>query len=245
MGVEEKIVKVSEAPHYLKMLVYGEPGVGKTVFSSTAPKPLIIDAEGGTLSIAKKKDVFTYRIDDFSELSEIFVYLRKNEHKFETVVLDTITEIQKRSMDKILKEAIALDPNRDPDVAILRDWGKNTEQVRKVIRAFRDLEMHVIFIALADSVRDETDGSLKVQPSLTPRLVNDICAYVDVVGYLFVQEKEEGKGKKKLLRRMLFHPIGKYVAKDRSGKLPLVLDEPSFPKILKIVLGGEESENKG
>ena len=44
-----KIIKSTDPQSKPKiiMLVYGQGGVGKTTFSSTAPKPLLIDCENG------------------------------------------------------------------------------------------------------------------------------------------------------------------------------------------------------
>ena len=35
----------------IKMLVYGDPGVGKTVFSCSGDKTIFVDVEGGSLSV--------------------------------------------------------------------------------------------------------------------------------------------------------------------------------------------------
>ena len=38
----------------LKVLVYGQAGAGKTTLIKTLPKPLILSAEGGLLSLRKE-----------------------------------------------------------------------------------------------------------------------------------------------------------------------------------------------
>lgn len=225
-----EITKVVEIPQYLKMLVYGGPGVGKTVFSSTAPNVLFCDAEAGVLSIANK-DIDMVKITNFSQTISIYEFLLADNHKYEAVVLDSLTEIQLKSMDVVLKYEYSKNPNRDPDIPTLKDWGKSTEQIRKMVRAFRDLPMHVIFVCLSTDVKDELTGALYTKPALPGKLSDRVCGYVDIIGYLDIRKDTDGKP----IRKMLFQPYSNVVAKDRSGKLPLVMENPTFPKILKII----------
>ncbi len=234
MGFE--IRKSSLDVKALNILIYGNPGVGKTTFASTAPRPLFIDCEGGLLSIAEKEVDFvriTAEGEVYQTLYDIFTYLKDEKHKYETVVLDHLTELQKLIMDEQLREAVNDNPNREADVAYMQDWNINTQRMRKIIRAFRDLPIHTIFIAQLGELKDEQEGAIFFSPALTPRLSTDVMAYTDIIGYLFTQETGE-----ELKRRLLIQPYGKYKAKDRSGKLGQIIDDPTFSKILKKIKGG-------
>lgn len=234
--LQSRIASIEEIPVTAKVLLYSDPGVGKTTAAALSPKPLIINCEGGTLCLNKfkdfhkKLDIKTFRPDSIKELQEIFWYLKSGQHDRQTVVLDSLSEIQRMSMDEILS-----DPKRDDkfdrDTPILQDYGKNTQQLRKLVRAFRDLPMNVVFTCLASERKDETDGSVKVMPDLTPKLAADVMGYVDVVGYMFVSEE---KG----VRKLLTQPKGKYLAKDRSGKLGTGLLEPTMFHVFNKITDG-------
>lgn len=234
--LQNRIANIEEIPVTAKVLLYSDPGVGKTTAAALSPKPLIINCEGGTLCLNKfkdfhkKLDIQTFRPDSIKELQEIFWYLKSGQHDRQTVVLDSLSEIQRMSMDEILA-----DPKRDDkfdrDTPILQDYGKNTQQLRKLVRAFRDLPMNVVFTCLASERKDETDGSVKVMPDLTPKLASDVMGYVDVVGYMFVSEE---KG----VRKLLTQPKGKYMAKDRSGKLGTGLLEPTMFHVFNKITDG-------
>ena len=77
-----KIQFPHEEKKYIKMLVYGDFGVGKTFFVGTAQdvkemqNVLNIDAEGGNKVLAVRGDIPSIRVKKFSELSAIFEYLR-------------------------------------------------------------------------------------------------------------------------------------------------------------------------
>lgn len=235
--LKNRITDIEKIPVTAKVLIYSDPGVGKTTAAALSPKPLIINCEGGTLCLNKFKkyydelDIKTFRPQSIQELQEVFWYLKSGNHDRQTVVLDSLSEIQRMSMDEIL-----LDPSRDSkydrDTPILQDYGKNTQQMRRLVRTFRDLRMNVVFTCLAQERKDENDGTVRVMPDLTPKLATDVMGYVDVVGYMFVSGENS-------TRKMLVQPKGKYLAKDRSGKLGVGLTEPTMFEVFNRITDGQ------
>ena len=67
-----KIQKASElAGKKLTILVYGDPGVGKTTFAVSAIAPVIADAESGATYIGSHyPDVDVARIIDWGDMQE-------------------------------------------------------------------------------------------------------------------------------------------------------------------------------
>jgi phage nucleotide-binding protein len=225
-----KINKIEETPKFLKMIIYGESGVGKTVFASTAPNCLFIDAEAGTMSI-RDAGVDVASVTKFHELLDIFEYLKHEKHNYKSVVIDSLTEMMRKSMDEVMVVSAAKNPSQDIEIPAQRDWGKNIEQTRKMIRAFRDLPMNVIFTCLTRETTDETTGVVTIRPALSGKLSIEAPGYIDVLGYLYTQSEKEDK----IVRRLLVQPRGKYVAKDRTGKLGIVIDNPTYGKIEKLM----------
>lgn len=229
--------KLSEKPKFIKMLVYGKPGVGKTIFSSSAPSPILVDIERGTLSLQnedlKKKgivpeDIDVFPIEEFIQMNDVFEYLKDGNHSFKTVIIDSLTSLQQRSMDTIMEEGTSKKPEKDPDLSTQNDWGVNTAQIKKVIRYFRNLPMNVIFTCLAKDYTNE-EGVILTSPAISPSILDVACAYTDIVGYMFTAGKEAET------RAMLFQPTERYYAKDRSGKLGKTMVDPSFSKVLEII----------
>lgn len=230
-----KITKLTEKPQYVKIIVYGRTGVGKTRFAATAPDVLFIDAEAGTLSIADKPiDVVT--IQDFNQLDEVFDFLLKGDHKYKSVVIDSLTEVQLKCMDNIIKSEVEKKPDRDPDVPTQQNWGKSFNQIRKLIRKFRDLPMNVIFVCEAKDNKDEETGIIYTVPALPGQLANKIPGYMDIVGYMDLRKDSEGN----LIEKMLFRAVDRKDGKDRSGKLPMAMENPTFKKILNFVFKKEK-----
>jgi hypothetical protein len=101
-----------------------------------------------------------------------------------------------------------------------RAYGEVIEVMIKTMRRFRDLPMHVVFIAKQSRERDEKTGMFHYQAMMVgAKLPTQIPYFFDEVLVLrtFDDENEEGKT---VTSRWLQTKLGQnYIAKDRSGKL--------------------------
>ena len=238
-----RVQPVAERIAYLNFLVYGEPGVGKTVLAGSSAEVsemapvLILDVEGGTFSIRDRNpEVDVVRVQTWNDMQKVYDGLVKGELVYKTVVLDSLTEIQKFSMGLIMEKLVKDDPERDPDVPGMREWGKNIEQIRRLVRAFRDLPMNTIFTALSVSTRDPRTGLDKIRPGLSGKLSGEVAGFVDIVGYMYVKSIDG-----ELQRLLLTAATDTQVAKDRSAKLPPVVQNPTLPTIYQSIFGGNET----
>src|SRR5660397_226942 len=161
---------------YAKVVVYGPPGAGKTTFGATFPDALILSAESGLLSI-RDKDIDTWTIDKWEDLEEAFGFLRRGEHEYKTVVLDSLTEVQKKLNEHIIRKFPG--KRRDyEDLMSMSDWGYSIDRLRKMCRAFRDLPMNVIFITLAVDVVVEEE--LMTKPALSGKTLSDELSLIHI-----------------------------------------------------------------
>jgi len=122
--------------------------------------------------------------------------------------------------------------------ATLPDYGSNTNQMRKLVRAFRDLPMNVIFTALEKEVKDDTTGELYTRPALTDKLSEDVYSYVDIVGYYYTRQNKDDESK--LDRILQVQPFKNRTAKDRSGRLGNGVMNPTFKRIMSLITGTEQ-----
>lgn len=248
------VTTVAERIDFAKLLIYGSPGAGKTMLAGSAAEVeamspvLFIDIEGGTKTIRNLwPEVEVVRVQAtynsqgqltataWKKLQAVYEDLRKGV-KWKTVVVDSLSEAAKVSMYSVMENAVRDAANkgqrdRDPDIPELRDWGKSGEQIRRFVRSFRDLPCHVIFTCLAADDKDQQSGTVTVKPALSGKLRDEIPAYLDEVLYLYV--KADNKG---VTRKILSEPTAKYVAKDRSGRLPTTVDDPTMAKLAEAIL---------
>lgn len=227
------VTKVSEQSPYFNMLIYGESGSGKTTMAGSSDeipemrRVLFIDVEGGTLSLRHAyPNVETVRVRSWNEMQEVYNELYLGNHEYTTIVVDSLTETQKLSMDKIMRKLVEEYEERDGDVPGIREWNINIEQTRKFVRAFRDLPVNTIFTSLVKTDKNMRTGALKRKPSLSGKVADEVSGFLDIVTYLYVKEVD-GVNK----RMLLCGQTEDTVAKDRTAKLKTIIEDPSMSSI--------------
>lgn len=246
--VEERMLaglpvrKVEERSSFYKILVYGDSGTGKTTLAGSADavpemRPvLFIDIEGGTESLKHSyPEVDTVRVLNWKDMQNVYNELYEGGHGYRTIVLDSLTEIQKFNMYNIMQDVVQKRPELDADVPSMREWGKNLEQIRRLVRGFRDLDMHTIFTALNKTDKDQKTGIMTMKPSLSGKLADEIPAFLDVVMYYYVKEMTGADGETEFRRLLLTQKTDAQVAKDRTGRLPQIIENPSMLEIHKLM----------
>jgi hypothetical protein len=221
---------VSQKAPLVNMLVYGQSGIGKTQLcgsSDAVPemrRVLLVDVEGGTLTLRDTyPDVETIRVKSWTDMQKVYDELYTGRHEFSTIVIDSLTEVQKMSMDNVMRKLVEEHEERDADVPGLREWNINLEQTRKFVRAFRDLPVNTIFTALEKTEKNNRTGNIRRKPSLSGKLADEVAGFLDIVVYYFAKEVE-GENR----RVLLCGQTEDTVAKDRSNNLDLSILEPTM-----------------
>lgn len=232
---------VQERSQYYNILIYGDSGTGKTTLAGSADavpsmRPvLFVDIEGGTASLQHSyPEVETVRVTTWKEMQEVYNALHDGDHGYKTVVLDSLTEIQKFNMYSIMGEVMQKRPDLDPDVPSMREWGKNLEQIRRMVRGFRDLDMHTIFTSLNKTEKDQKTGLTTMKPSLSGKMADEVAAFLDIVVYYYVKQIGDGDDAE-FKRLLLTQKTDSQVAKDRSGRLPMIIENPTMAEIHKLM----------
>lgn len=215
------------------MMVYGEGGVGKSTFVSTAPNVLLADCENGSKYLGLRDiHIDVAQIETWTDIPELIKTIKES-NKYETIAIDPIGEL----MDKLKRHMIALGDSKlvqkdgSPTMA---GWGWLKKQMRDLVKILRDTGLHVVLVAHLDEKPDEQ--RIVKRPKIETKIADDIVAMVDIVAYMtVVQDEKTGETK----RVLIVDPGNdKYTAKDRTGQLGKVI-EPDFAKIIKACQGTE------
>lgn len=225
-----KLTTTRQSSKFIKALCYGDAGAGKTVLASTAPNPIIISAESGLLSISDK-DIPVIEVNTLDDMFEAYQFITESEDakQFETICLDSITEIGEVMLSQYKKD------DKDPR----KSYGALADHMTQLIRQFRDLEgRHVYFSAKMTRIEDEHTGISTFRPAMPGKtLVNGMPFFFDEVMVMRIgEETDEESGKVSKFRYLQTQPDLQYIAKDRSGVLA-EFEKPDltyiFNKILK------------
>lgn len=238
---------------YLKMLVYGKPGVGKTTLAASAGKlartgpALLLNIDPGGLAVVGMPGVKVVDIKSWSDVYKVISYLKSlvpSPPPFKTLIIDSLTELQYLNLDAISR---ARNKGKETDEIYLDEYGISTRQIRRLVRWLRDYPIHVVYTAQEGTSKDKEQDET-IFPALTDKLRIALLAYMDIIAYLRTLVKEV-EGKPTLQRVAIFQPYGKFVAKDRSpgGRIGMQMANPSIPRILQRIYKEEnvtDAENQ-
>lgn len=237
-----KIEKAGDLVSTHKIILYGAPGVGKTDLSCQGPRPtLLLDFDGGASHVKNSPRIDVEGLDivrEFSmpeivELSERLV--RGEAIKYKLVVFDSLTELQ------VLHRRSLLAGDRLD--ATKRDYGTNTEWVRRVVKNLQvQSQVHVIYIAHEDS--DEDVDGLKIHPSFTPALLRSVEAYVDAIIYMSARTVDDAAGNTRVQRVAITMGNERFRAKDRTGRLPYRVLDPLWDTLFGSLFDEGEAEDR-
>lgn len=249
-SVKSRIVDFADADPYVKALGYGRNGQGKTRFGGSGPEPFLIDInDRGTKSIRQIKGK-AFPANTWEDVVHAYWYLKVGDHPFKTVILDNLTMMQFVCGRQVLKESEDRDPTKDPKTMSQREWGKLKEMMGPMLLDFRNLPMHVVFIAQERSVENEDEERTEKVPDLSPGVRAVATGCVDIIGRFQNRPFRRGAGTKR--ETVEWHSVmfcgesDEYVTKDRTYSIGEYMVDPTIPKIVEAMknAGVEEKPKK-
>lgn len=249
----------------LSILIHAHSKVGKTTLAATSPPPvLILDAEGGSKFLRRAEaltamygrpinmtqwdpatggpplydgtwDVCVVTINAWQTVTQVYQWLLQANHHFRSLVVDSITEIQRRCKQNLTGQ----------EQMKIQDWGALLMQMDAVIRGLRDLTLHpthplavVVFIA---ETRQAANGG-KWRPYMQGQIEVALPYWMDVVGYLYIDQTPDANGQMTgTVRRLLVtqHPL--YEAGERvQGALGQWVDNPNISQMYNTIFATSE-----
>lgn len=203
-------------PTTVKMMIYGQSGMGKTTLALSAPRPLLLDFDGGVkrVNMAHLDDVDIVQVSQWQDVQQV---VQEDLSAYQTIVVDTIGKM----MDFIITYKCG---TRQPQI---HDWGGINAEFAWMARTLSQLDKNVVFVAHRDT-RKEGDDTVFV-PSLREKSYNSIVTELDLLGYMEMRS-ENGVQR----RTLTFDPTSRNDGKNTCNLpglmlVPTILDRGGNP----------------
>lgn len=193
-----KVLNLIEEPY--RVLLYGDFGRRKTTLAGSFPKPLIIDTNGGLVSIALQGvPVVSWSPEGHEDLEALYFHIKRliedGDDEYETIVLDTVDNLCMQLMGEISDDAVFGKESQGKKVSLRMrfvpeqgDYYANQQQMFRFLTALRRLGKHIVLVS---SVRNDAGRS---SPNVSKGMEKVICDFVSVVGELVLLDEEDCEG---------------------------------------------------
>lgn len=263
--------RVDEDPteKWVKAAIYGPPGTGKSDFGTSAPKPLILLSERQGIrtvrAAAARRGLpmpVVLAVESLQDLRDVLRALHGPRDKAfrvmsgtevayegewpESVVLDSLTDACELVEAEIRKESPPEKAKDGLERWTERHWAALRDRCERLIRSFRDVPAHVVFLALQDdrTVGEGEEAARVVQPLLPMRaLPSVLSAAVNVVGVTSRAIRDRGEdGQRQIAYEIRTVGPSHYMLKPYR---PLRdLEEPDFAAWVERIHGAETQVTK-
>ncbi len=198
-------------PTAMKMMIYAQAGTGKTTLSLSAPRPLLLDFDGGVnrINLSHLEGVDIVQVTKWDEIKQL-LSTPQDLTPYLSIVVDTVGKL----LDFIITYKCG---QRQPRV---QDWSGINAEFLWFTKGLAALNKHIIFIAHRDT-RKEGDRTVFI-PLLREKTYNTIITDLDLLGYL---EMVSEKGVQK--RILTFDPTDRSEGKNTCA-MPSALNVASI-----------------
>lgn len=242
-------VAEKEKEKKIKALIFGPPKHGKTRLLGTAvfdkrTCPIAIgDFEGGVLEVLdglpggpEGPDWYHIPIASWDDFNDFYERLANNDPADwngpapKAAGIDSLSETHIFALLNLLEDPGIKREEKDRDLITQPDYGKGLVQLRRLVRTFRDLPLHVFYTAHSKEDTDTKEGLIKTV-KLSGQAATEIPGMMSLVGYLALTEDEEGQTQ----RMLLLQNYAKIRTGVRTGWNVVAPDEIYDPTITAIL----------
>lgn len=210
---EKHLSKTSDLTNdRLKVLILGGPKTGKTRLAATCPKPLVIDADRGTITLGDM-DLDKVTTTSWDEMKSVVYFLARGEHDYETLFLDGINRLQASFLIELMRKNGKAEMNQHL-------WGIAKKEGLDFCEWINYLterrKMHVIITCHSKVKQDDNGRVIESGPEIAGDFAKQLPKAVDVVGFTVAKEAKnknaEGVDEEGVAYRVLTKPFESHMS---------------------------------
>lgn len=198
----------------IQMLIYGQAGTGKTTLALSAPKPLLLDFDGGVSRVNAGHQCDTVQITSYQDAIDV---LQEDLSEYQSIVIDTAGKL----LDYMAAWLIASNGKlgKTNGALSLQGFGERKAEFRNFCRQIRSLNKHLVFVAHRETQKNGDE--IRYVPIFGGSSYDDLVTELDLVGYI------ETIGRKRVIT---FDPTDRNDGKNTIymppvNELPVTVDE--------------------
>ena len=234
MGLLDSAKPVEETDEWIKLLLVGPPGGGKTRFAGGAPEPIWFDFERSSETLRHVPSLSEIPVirpeEEWGEEGwpKLVQAVRElPDSKYNTVVFDTVRGLQDYQLRHHMMGMERKD-KRSRYVPTWPDYRISTGILEELLKELQRMPVNVVYISHEVTKKDDLEGSIETRNNLTPMAAEVLNRLVSVIGYLDVNSDLRGN----ITRKLLIGPGQRAVAKNRLD-LENVIEDPTWDKVFK------------
>jgi len=212
--------KPTDNPLAYSTLIYGPTKVGKTTFAAQADNAIFLATEPGLNAL----EVYQIPCPDWPTMLKACGELATKDHKFSTVVIDTVDNAYQFCMEHTCKQMGIAHPS---DAAYGKGYSAVNNEFKRVLLKLSHLPIGLILISHSQekNIETKTGSYSKITTTLPESARKVVIGLMDLV--LLAEVTADKDNPQRILKTK---PSVAYDAGDRTGRLPdtLPLDYAAF-----------------
>ena len=218
------------------IMIYGEPGVGKTSLAFTTNNPILLDFDKGSYRSAYRKDII--KIQNYSDIANNLKQFSKTIENYDTIIIDTIGALQDLIKSYLLVKDVSLNNAKKS----FQLYGQLLTNTIDFFNLLQSLGKNIITIA---HVQEKTKGEDYVKrPVVIGQTKDKLYQVMDFIGYMSFKNSN---------RVLTFKAIDDNIECKQTGDIDVLSIPDSMPndyfgviteKLVKTINEQNEANNK-